>query len=55
MTEATAPNVGRDYTAGYSNSYEYVLFNAAEKVVARMGGFKSVAAARRAALKAIAA
>ena len=43
-------SVGRDYAAGYSNSYEYVIFNG-ETVIARKGGFKSAATARRHALR----
>lgn len=55
MTEATITlSVGRDYAAGYSNSYEFVLFRG-EAVIARKGGFKSAAAARRNGIKAAAA
>lgn len=50
-TEAITISVGRDYAAGYSNSYEYVIFQG-ENVIARKGGFKSAATARRNALKA---
>lgn len=44
-------SVGRDYAAGYSNSYEYVIFDG-ESVIARKGGFRNAAAARRAGIKA---
>ena len=49
--ESLTLSVGRDYAAGYSASYEYVLF-ADEKIVARKGGFKSAAAARRNGIRA---
>lgn len=55
MTEATISlSVGRDYTAGYSSKYEYVLFRN-DVVIARQGGFKSAATARRNGIKAAAA
>lgn len=44
-------SVGRDYAAGYSASYEFVVFSG-EKVVVRKGGFKSAATARRNGIKA---
>lgn len=43
-------SVGRDYAAGYSNSYEFVIFSG-DKVIARQGGFKSAATARRNGIK----
>jgi len=46
-----AISVGRDYAAGYSSSYEYVIFDG-DSVVARKGGFKSAATARRNGIKA---
>lgn len=44
-------SIGRDYAAGYSHSYEFVIFSG-EKVVLRKGGFKSAATARRNGVKA---
>ena len=43
-------SVGRDYAAGYSHSYEYVIY-AGERIAARKGGFKTAATARRHGLK----
>ena len=44
-------SVGRDYAAGYSNSYEFVIFKG-DRVLARQGGFKSSATAKRNGVKA---
>jgi hypothetical protein len=46
-------SIGRDYAAGYSSRYEYVLFRG-ETIIARKGGFKSAATARRNGIKAAA-
>lgn len=41
---------GRDNAYGFSRSFEYVVFDG-DKVFARKGGFKSIAAAKRAVAK----
>jgi hypothetical protein len=48
--ETLEVSVGRDYTT--PSKYEFVIFSDDETIVARKGGFKSAAQARKAAVKA---
>jgi hypothetical protein len=56
MTNATniaSLSIGRDYAAGYSKHYEFVVF-LGDTIAVRKGGFRSAATARRNGIKAAA-